>query len=125
MVNYARLHDLNPELCQDEGFSITCKAKFDIPWTCLEAAFNKDTNTLMWVNPESYGKYLILPDSGNTPDDDKPVTEFNIFGTCPSSSSDVLPTAAPTIDAREETRSGLAARISTSKKMRHVLEVLC
>ena len=38
-------------------------------------------------------------------------SSFNIFGTAASSSSDVLPNAAGTIDAREETRGGLAARI--------------
>ena len=29
VVNYAKLYDLNPELCEDESFSITCKAKFE------------------------------------------------------------------------------------------------
>ena len=80
-VTYSRLYELNPELCEDEGFSITCKAKFDIPWTCFEAAFNKDTNILVWVNPDFYGKYLVVPDADNTRGDDKPITEFNLFGT--------------------------------------------
>ena len=66
---------------------------------------------MIWVNPEYYDKYVIPPDSGNAPDDVKPEA-FNMFGTgASSSSSGPVPTAADTIDAREETRSNLASRI--------------
>ena len=47
IVNFDRLYGTDPELCQDEGFSITCKALYDIPWDCLEAAICRDTRILV------------------------------------------------------------------------------
>ena len=106
VVSYGKLFALGPELCQDEGFSITCKAGFDIPWQCLEAAFDRDTNSLIWVNPEYYDKYLLPPDSGNA-------EPFNTFGTGASSSSaGPMPTSVENVDVREETRGDLTSRIN-------------
>ena len=97
IVNFDRLYATNPELCQDEGFSITCKALYDIPWHCLEAAICRDTMILVWVNQEFYDKYLVVPNA------------VNIFGTGASSSSSAAPTFANPVDAREETPSGSLA----------------
>ena len=65
----------------------------------------------MWVNTDFYDKYLVVSDTSSVRVDDDPITECNVFGTGASSSSDVAPTAANPITAREETHSDLAARI--------------
>ena len=61
VINYSRLFNLDPELCQDESFAISCRSHFTVPWNCLEAAINMDTNTLMWVNPDFYDCYFVAP----------------------------------------------------------------
>ena len=34
VVNYTRLYNREAELAEDESFTITCKAGFDVPWSC-------------------------------------------------------------------------------------------
>ena len=52
VVNYDAVYDTNAELAQEEAFAVTAKVFHTIPWTCIEAAICRQTQILVWVNPQ-------------------------------------------------------------------------
>ena len=61
VVNYDAVYDTQAELAQEEAFAVTAKVFHTIPWTCIEAAIYRQTQILVWVNPQYYDKYLLKP----------------------------------------------------------------
>ena len=80
ILNFDAVFDSGAMLSQEEGFAVTSKANFTVPWQCIEAAFTRKSRIILLVNPAYYGKWLPRP-TPNYPD------IFSSTGASSSSSS--------------------------------------